>query len=278
MNRLFERALELDGTSLRGSFNDTIGVDAATDKNADEDTDADDETNSEGESKLVVKVLSRPSPAPGDEGKKDLDYKLGPWVITIDNFVQDVECKRLIKMGGVEGYKRSEDVGKELFDGTYDSVQSSSRTSHNAWCQYDCYEDPHAQNVMKRIELLTGIPEKNSENLQLLKYEVGQFYKTHHDYIDNQEEFPAGPRLLTAFLYLSDVEAGGGTDFPGLGITVLPKKGRLLLWPSVKDRDPVAVDRRTSHQALPVEKGVKYAANGWIHLRDFKTPNNNGCT
>ena len=81
-------------------------------------------------------------------------------------------------MGGVEGYKRSEDVGKKLFDGTYDSVQSSSRTSHNAWCQHECYEDPHAQNVMKRIELLTGIPEKNSENLQLLKYEEGQFYRT----------------------------------------------------------------------------------------------------
>ena len=34
------------------------------------------------------------------------------------------------------------------------------------------------KNVAKRIELLTGVPEANSENLQLLKDEVGQFYKT----------------------------------------------------------------------------------------------------
>jgi hypothetical protein len=34
-------------------------------------------------------------------------------------------------------------------------------------------------------------------------------------------------------MYLSDVDAGGGTDFPRLGITVMPKKGRALLWPSV---------------------------------------------
>lgn len=99
-----------------------------------------------------------------------------------------------------------------------------------------------------------------------------------HDFIDDQEDFPAGPRLLTAFLYLNDVEEGGGTDFPKLGITVNPKKGMMLLWPSVLDSDPFKIDRRTSHQALPVEKGLKYAANAWIHMRDFKTPNDNNCT
>jgi hypothetical protein len=28
---------------------------------------------------------------------------------------------------------------------------------------------------------------------------------------------------------------------------------------------------------LPVIKGVKYGANAWIHMRDFKTPNKKGC-
>ena len=84
--------------------------------------------------------------------------------------------------------------------------------------------------------------------------------------------------MLTAFLYLNDVEEGGGTNFPRLDITVLPKKGRLLLWPSVTDADPLKVDRRTFHQALPVEKGVKYAANAWLHIRDFKEPNTRSCT
>lgn len=227
-----------------------------------------------------VNILSRPSPAPEDENKdmKNLDYKLGPWVITIDNFIKEDECDKLIELGGVEGYKRSEDVGKEQFDGTYASVQSESRTSWNAWCTDDCYKDPTAIEVAARIERLTGIPEPNSENLQLLRYEVGQFYKTHHDFIDKQEHFPAGVRTLTAFLYLNDVEEGGGTNFPLLDITVFPKKGRLLLWPSVLNHDPNKVDNRTKHQALPVEKGIKYAANAWLHMRDFKTPNDNNCT
>ena len=66
---------------------------------------------------------------------------------------------------------------------------------------------------------------------------------------------------MTVFLYLNDVEEGGGTDFPDLGITVQPKRGRALLWPSVKNEDPDEKDPRTMHQALPVKKGVKYGAN-----------------
>jgi prolyl 4-hydroxylase len=38
------------------------------------------------------------------------------------------------------------------------------------------------------------------------------------------------------------------------------------------------IDQRTHHAALPVIKGVKYGANSWIHLRNYKTPNDWGCT
>lgn len=78
-------------------------------------------------------------------------------------------------------------------------------------------------------------------------------------------------------MYLSDVEEGGGTDFPDLGITVMPKKGRALLWPSVYNSATKTDDDRTRHQALPVEAGTKFAANGWIHLFDYQTPQATGC-
>mmetsp|Transcript_7427 Transcript_7427/g.8667 ORF Transcript_7427/g.8667 Transcript_7427/m.8667 type:complete len:143 (+) Transcript_7427:1-429(+) len=140
------------------------------------------------------------------------------------------------------------------------------------------------QSVLKNISNVTGISDKNSEHLQLLRYEEGQFYKQHHDYIDTDRDRPVGVRILTAYLYLNDVEAGGGTRFPKLrtanneGLTVMPKKGRLLLWPSVKDEEPSRKDGRTDHEALKVEKGEKYGANGWVHLRDFKTPHGKGCS
>ena len=40
--------------------------------------------------------------------------------------------------------------------------------------------------------------------------------------------------------------------------------------------DLLTGERKTHHEALPVEKGVKYAANLWMHLYDFKTPSRAG--
>jgi prolyl 4-hydroxylase len=140
-----------------------------------------------------------------------------------------------------------------------------------------CYEDEVAKRVSARIENVTGIPERNAEYLQLLRYEPGQFYKTHHDYISHDIEWPAGVRTLTFFLYLNDVDAGGGTEFPILGFTIQPKKGRAVIWPSVLNEDPNAMDARTDHGALPVEEGIKYGANAWIHQKDMKAALAAGC-
>ena len=55
--------------------------------------------------------------------------------------------------------------------------------------------------------------------------------------------------------------------------------GRGILWPSVQTGDLNEGDMRTHHEALPVERGVKDAANLWMHLYDFKTPSRAGiCT
>lgn len=78
----------------------------------------------------------------------------------------------------------------------------------------------------------------NYESFQVLKYEVGQQYKEHHDFISKDLRLPAGPRILTFFLYLSDVEEGGETSFPSLGIDVKPKKGKAVLWPNALSSQP----------------------------------------
>ncbi len=78
------------------------------------------------------------------------------------------------------------------------------------------------------------------------------------DYIEFEVDRQGGVRILTVFLYLNDVEEGGGTNFPRLNLTVAPKLGRVLIWPSVLNHDPDAIDLQTEHQALPVIKGIKY--------------------
>ena len=78
----------------------------------------------------------------------------------------------------------------------------------------------------------------NYESFQVLKYEIGQRYGVHHDYGNEDRKLACGPRILTFFLYLSDVEEGGETAFPNLGLSVTPKKGKALLWPSTLDQNP----------------------------------------
>ena len=121
------------------------------------------------------------------------------------------------------------------------------------------------------------IPRVNYESFQLLSYEKDQFYRSHHD-SSRTDDTPSGPRILTFFLYLTDVEEGGETYFNKLDLAVKPKKGRALVWPSVMDDDPNLWDARMFHEAKDVIKGKKMAANHWVHLNDYHTPNEWGCT
>lgn len=56
-----------------------------------------------------------------------------------------------------------------------------------------------------------NVPAINQEGFQVLEYDHGQYYRTHHDYLPEMASWPCGVRLATFFLYLTDVEEGGGT-------------------------------------------------------------------
>ena len=116
-----------------------------------------------------AQVLSRPDYVPGDD-ERTADYKLGPWVVIIDNFVTSQEAERLIYHGTEWGYERSTAVGEINEEtGELESIEGEFRTSSNAWCEDDCEMDPIVKGLIDRIEQLTGIPSENSESFQLLK-------------------------------------------------------------------------------------------------------------
>mmetsp|Transcript_23125 Transcript_23125/g.26593 ORF Transcript_23125/g.26593 Transcript_23125/m.26593 type:complete len:503 (-) Transcript_23125:32-1540(-) len=201
-----------------------------------------------------------------------------PWVITLDKFLTDEECAKLIEFGSTEGYERSADIGELQFDGTYGDDINDGRTSENAWCHEDCFNDPIISGIEKRMSQVVGIPNHNFEHMQILRYKIGQYYNPHHDFIEEDLEGRTGVRILTFFLYLSDVDEGGGTSFHDLDLTITPKKGKALIWPNALNYDPNVIDDRMGHAALPVIRGRKFAANVWIHSRDFRTQYDNGCS
>lgn len=126
--------------------------------------------------KYNPKALSRPKiKRDGTDSGAEID---GPWIVLFENFVTEEEADRLIDIGQKQGYERSADVGKEKPDGSHEALVSETRTSHNTWCQLPgCFEDPLVEPVIERIANVTKTEVKNSEYLQLLQYEPGQYYK-----------------------------------------------------------------------------------------------------
>ena len=193
-----------------------------------------------------------------------------PWVLQFDDFMTSEEADELVAAAG-HNFEQSRFLGDDEVKG------EMPRTSTTSWCNVpSCLENATFQAIRDRISAAVRVPWLHSEHLQLLRYHEGQYYKEHHDQISPPES-AWGPRLYTFFMYLSDVVEGGETNFTKLNISVAPRKGAAILWPSVLSSDLHATDERTMHESLPVVRGTKYAANFWVHLWDFQTYHAAGC-
>jgi prolyl 4-hydroxylase len=97
------------------------------------------------------------------------------------------------------------------------------RTSHT--CYLDPADDP-VGTVERRIADLLGIAPEQGEAIQAQRYAAGQQFKVHNDYFASGEPYSAavaeegGQRTWTAMIFLNDVEAGGATHFPYVGIQI----------------------------------------------------------
>ncbi len=154
---------------------------------------------------------------------------------------------------------------------TYDQArQSTYRTSYSGDVERF---DPFVQMIERRIDDLLGIESSCGETVQGQRYSVGQEFVAHYDWFDTSASYwpgeiaRGGQRSWTAMIYLNDVEAGGVTEFPQLGIAVPPQQGTLLCWNNAcPDGSP---NHRTVHAALPVERGVKYIITKWYRTRTW---------
>lgn len=202
-----------------------------------------------------------------------------PWIVQIDNVLSDYEADEIIGIAHNTGFTGSTTTGEVDDTGTINRKKDMDRTSQQAWCQGSCDDEELINTLYDRIHEITTVPPSNYEHLQMLKYEEGQKYNAHHDLLGLDPIVSAcGPRILTFFVYLSEVEEGGETSFTELGINVVPRKGSALLWTNVPVDDYDGIESKTMHAALPVKKGRKYAANAWIHLKDYRYVNLWACS
>jgi prolyl 4-hydroxylase len=189
-----------------------------------------------------------------------------PQVILLGNVLSADECDAIIAHCGTR-YTRSTVTGAD--DGS--SVVHEGRTSEMAFIQRG--EAEVAERIEQRLAALAHWPAECGEPFQLQKYVNTQEYRPHYDWLDPDSTghrshlARGGQRLATFILYLSDVDQGGGTVFPGLGLEVYPKKGNALWFLNTDSNHQP--DRQTLHGGAPVVNGTKIIANKWLRQERY---------
>jgi len=108
-----------------------------------------------------------------------------------------------------------------------------------------------------------GIPVPSSPtcaDLVLKRYRPnsGERFQLHFDSVDH-----VANRYLVFLWYLNDVERGGDTRFPDLGLEVAARAGRLLIFPPYW---------MFQHEGLPPESGDKYILSTYMLFTSPRNP------
>ena len=186
-----------------------------------------------------------------------------PGFLLMQNFLSAAECDALVaQCEAQEGVRHT--VSNLSNDPQLETVQNDGRTSELVDIRTlkadivglvrNAYVNLVAPHFQKQIEWFE-LPE-------ILRYRPGGEYKPHTD-ADNW--FPgeqtwkrAVDRDLSLLVYLNDGFEGGEIVFPNFGLSLQPKRGLLIAFPS---------DRRYLHAARPVRSGIRYALVSWAATR-----------
>lgn len=192
-----------------------------------------------------------------------------PFIATYDDVLSALDCEYVIALAA------DQLEPSQVFDPvTGEPIRHPRRTSSSmAFSRFD--DDAWLRVLQRRLTTLAGYPLSHAEPFAVLRYGPGEQYLPHRDYlnpaVEAHEFAPEAPgqRLRTAFSYLNDVEAGGGTAFPVFGIDIEPRRGRVVLFDNMKpDGRP---DPDTLHAGSPVERGEKWLGTLWLRERALRT-------
>ena len=152
------------------------------------------------------------------------------------------------------------------------TTPDASRTSQTAWISKT---DPVAQKVFEKALEHTGKTLAECEDLQVVKYEPGTYYREHHDSccdgsqgcLDFEKE--GGQRVATLLVYLNDNFTDGETHFPNLDLKLKADPGSAILFRPLGS-DEAKCHPKALHAGLPISSGVKYVCNAWVRENKFR--------
>jgi prolyl 4-hydroxylase len=201
------------------------------------------------------------------KGGRGFTEKTNPWdpPVIIDSVLSKDDCKYIIEKAN-SLFSRSTVVGTEGVD--------ESRTSETAWIPKD---DPVAQKVFNKACELTGKHIGCCEDLQVVRYKPGTYYRAHHDSCcDDSDacksfESRGGQRIGTLLVYLNDEFTDGETHFPDHGdVKMKAPPGSAIFFKPLASDEPKC-HPKALHAGLPISSGTKYVCNAWVREGVFSS-------
>ncbi|MDJ0711738.1 MAG: 2OG-Fe(II) oxygenase [Woeseiaceae bacterium] len=185
-----------------------------------------------------------------------------PGIAVFSRVLDAQDCAYLINLS--RPYLTSSDVIDP--NSERDGMRSTVRTSSGTYLPFQLV-DFIARYIELKIVQATGESLENSEPMSILCYAPGQYYQPHFDYFDPKLPVSAGlledggQRTASAVTYLAVPDAGGGTSFPNLDLTVPPQPGATLWFRNCHANG--SIDPRSLHAGDPVERGSKWVVTKW---------------
>lgn len=178
-----------------------------------------------------------------------------------NNFITQEMCKAIIAASS-NNLRESEVVG------------GKNKTIRNSQQHWIPKSNPLVRPLFEKVSERFGIPIENAEDLQVVRYQPGQFYGEHHDACcDANEkciEFVAkgGQRKLTVLIYLNNEFSEGETHFRNLDLKLkVPPGDAIVFYPLARGTN--LCHPKALHAGLPVKSGEKWIANLWFRENKF---------
>lgn len=189
-----------------------------------------------------------------------------PALALLEGVLSPQECAQFIALG--RGRLRPSTV---LDPASGRDVVAAHRSSEGMF--FLPQETPFVAAIERRLAALMNCPLRNGEGLQLLHYHPGAGSAPHYDFLtpgsaaNDASLARSGQRVSSLVIYLNDVERGGETVFPEVGLAVTPRTGHAVHFEYANSRGDV--DLLSVHAAAAVEVGEKWVLTKWVRERPF---------
>ena len=170
-------------------------------------------------------------------------------IMLLTNNTKDIGHATVINKNKEEGHEKDLEVRNTLWYGITEEMAKNLEQAV-AGCFFN--------HVVPRYKCEF----KSYEPVQFLGYPIGGHYKSHNDgesfNFETRQWESCMPRDVSFLFYLNDQYGGGELEFTDLGLTIKPKKGMMIAFPSYKE---------FAHKVHPVTWGHRYTLVSWVETQ-----------